>query len=131
MNEDLKSKVFTLKNKGLSYSKVAEKTSLSINTIKSLFRRQDSKDKEKYSVCKNCGKQINELSGSRVKKFCSDSCRFKWWNKNALKSRKHLKIIRCKNCGEKFKSYDNKARQYCCHECYITRRFRNNKECIF
>ena len=125
MNEDLKSKVFTLKNEGLTYSKIAENTGLSINTIKSLFRRQNSKDKEKYSVCQNCGKQMNGLSVRRIKKFCCDTCRFKWWNKNSVKSRKYLKILICKNCGKKFKIYDNKARQYCCHECYISRRFKN------
>ncbi len=130
MNEDLKNKIFIFKNEGMSYSNIAQKTGLSINTIKSLFRRQNSKDGKKYTSCKNCGKELNISSNSRIKKFCLDVCRFKWWNKNTDGNRKCVKVLICKNCRRKFKSYDNKARQYCCHKCYIIHRFKNNKECF-
>lgn len=127
MNQDIKGKIIILKNKGLSYSKIAASTGLSINTVKSLFRRQNSKSERRRMLCKNCGKGLHGLSGAGLKKFCSDSCRYKWWNKNAIANRKHLRTITCKNCGKKFKSYDNKARKYCCHSCYITYRFKSNK----
>ena len=124
MDKDLRSKAFSLKNEGVSYSNIAENTGLSVNTIKSLFRRQNSKEEENYTSCKNCGKELNVSSNSRLKKFCSDECRFKWWNKNGTKSRKQMNDLICINCGKKFKCYESKKRKYCGHECYIKHRFK-------
>lgn len=125
MNEIQKHKLIRLKKQGRSYKEIASALSISESTIKSFFRRQKLKSKEVYTVCKNCGAELEKRCGS--KKFCSDLCRYKWWRKNAEGNREYLKINICKNCSKKFKSYDNKDRKYCSHECYIENRFKNQK----
>ena len=127
LNESQKDKILKLKSSGRSYREIASALSISEGTIKSFFRRQKLKLKEVHTVCKNCGVTLEKSSRSNVKKFCSDSCRYKWWRKNAEGNRKYLKINVCKNCNTKFKSYDNKDRKYCSHECYINDRFKKQK----
>lgn len=125
LNESQKDKILKLKSSGRSYKEIASALSISESTIKSFFRRQKLKSKEVYTVCKNCGAELEKRCGS--KKFCSDLCRYKWWRKNVENNRKCLKINVCKNCGKKFKSYDNKDRKYCSHECYINDRFKKQE----
>lgn len=124
MNSALKAKVLDMRNDGLSYAKISESMGLSINTIKSFLRRNETKCKDTV-LCKNCRKPLEKLSRNGMKKFCCDSCRFEWWRKNAESNRKCIRILVCKACGKKFKSYDNKDRKYCSHECYIKYRFKD------
>lgn len=127
MNEIQKHKLIRLKKQGRSYKEIAFALSISESTIKSFFRRQKLKSKEVYTVCKNCGATLEKSSRSNVKKFCSNLCRYKWWRKNTENNRKCVKINVCKNCSKKFKSYDNKDRKYCSHECYINDRFKKQE----
>ena len=127
MNEVQKQELIKLKNSGRSYKEMASTLSISEGTIKSFFRRQKIKCEEIYTVCKNCGVKLERSTKSNVKKFCSDVCRYRWWRKNTEDNRKCVKINVCKNCGTKFKSYDNKVRKYCSHACYIEYRFRKKK----
>ena len=85
------------------------------------------KNEENSNICKNCGTILEKSSKSNIKKFCSDSCRYKWWRKNLENNRSYLKIHICKNCNKKFKSFDNKDRKYCSHKCYINDRFKPKK----
>lgn len=122
MNSALKSKILDMKKDGLSYAKISK------NTIKSFLRRNGAKCKSEV-LCKNCRKPLENFSRNGMMKFCSGSCRYKWWNKNADGNRKYLQILTCKSCGEKFKSYNNKIRKYCSYKCYVEHRFKNSKEC--
>lgn len=124
MNSDLKAKVLDMRSDGLSYAKISENTGLSINTIKSFLRRNGTKCKGEV-LCKNCRKPLENFSRNGMKKFCCDSCRFEWWRKNAETNRKCIRNLICKACGKEFKSYDNKNRKYCSHECYIKYRFKD------
>ncbi|MGH2563504.1 MAG: hypothetical protein ACRDE5_03260 [Ginsengibacter sp.] len=38
--------------------------------------------------CQICGKEFNEYTGRRAKKFCSDVCKVKYWNKVRLSKKK-------------------------------------------
>ena len=125
MDEIQKHKLIRLKKQGRSYKEIASALSISEGTIKSFFRRQKLKSKEVCTECKNCGATLEKRFSS--KKFCSDLCRYKWWRKNTENNRKCVKINVCKNCSKKFKSYDNKDRKYCSHECYIADRFKKQK----
>ena len=127
MNEIQKHKLVRLKKQGRSYKEIASALSISEGTIKSFFRRQKLKSKEIYTKCKNCGATLEKSSRSNVKKFCSNLCRYKWWRKNTENNRKCVKINICKNCSKKFKSYYNKDRKYCSHECYINDRFKKQE----
>lgn len=45
----------------------------------------------------------------KLKKFCSDKCRMKWWNTHQylIKKEANYNIV-CRNCGKQFVSYGNK-----------------------
>ena len=74
--------------------------------------------------CKYCGAMILEIPGRKEKKFCSDDCRNRWWNKHlAEATRKNMSNYVCPACGKTFSAYGKRNRKYCSHECYITDRF--------
>ena len=127
MNEVQKEELIILKNEGRSYKEMASAISVSASAVKSFFSRKKLKAEEIHTVCKNCGVPLTKRLGN--KKFCSDSCRYKWWRHNTEGNRKHLKVNRCKNCGKMFESYDNKNRKYCSHACYIADRFEDTRGC--
>ena len=120
-----KENLILLKNQGRSYSDIASTLSISKSAVKSFFSRL--KNEENSNICKNCGVTLEKCSKSNLKKFCSDSCRYKWWRKNLENNRSYLKIHICKYCDKKFKSFDNKDRKYCSHKCYINDRFKPKK----
>jgi len=76
--------------------------------------------------CQYCGKTYENASTGRPRRFCNDSCRRNWWQKNpeAHQRKESAKyLIRCERCGVDFISYGNKMRKYCSHNCYIKQRF--------
>jgi hypothetical protein len=75
-------------------------------------------------LCLSCGAPLVQLPGRRQKKFCSDTCRTRWWNRNKYKiPRKTIHTFRCGSCGGEFLAYGTTKRKYCSHQCYITGRF--------
>ena len=73
--------------------------------------------------------KLQSILINKTKMFCSDECRRKWWKENHEQGqRKETAIYKlvCAFCRTEFESYGNKHRKYCCHECYIKDRFRNN-----
>ena len=81
MTEQQKSDIIKLRKKGTAFSAIAEQLSLSINTVKSFYRRNSTADKQSMlPTCKYCGKRLIQPYGKREKKYCSDKCRFLWWN---------------------------------------------------
>lgn len=79
-----------LRRENYSYRFIADTLQLSPNTVKSICRRRgyialgSRKTKaEKLSArfCKNCG-VVLPADGNFDQKFCSDSCRRKWWKLN-------------------------------------------------
>lgn len=109
MTEIEKSTIITMRAKGVGFSAIANELSLPLSTIKSFCRRY--KDK-----CEFCGIEVEQTSGRKHKRFCSDSCRIKWWNLNRT-GKEHI----CTGCGEHFTAIEK--RKYCCHKCYIKHRF--------
>lgn len=67
-----KNQIYKLREKGLSYSKIAKQTGFSESTIKSFFRRENLRDNDEKEVnkkCKYCGKQLVQTKGHRQKNF--------------------------------------------------------------
>ena len=125
-----KNQICKLRNKGLSYRKIAEQTGFSENTIKSFFRRENLRNDEKEinKKCKYCGKKLVQTKGHRPKKFCSDKCRFAWWKSAESEIPEDSPyIFKCKNCGKKFNRCGKKDRKYCSFGCYIVDRFKIKK----
>lgn len=92
-------------------------TALAIN-IKEKLQQSNS--------CSYCGKQMEQSSTGRPKKFCSDKCRREWWKAHPeaiAKKETAIYLLTCSYCGSSFESYGNKKRKYCSHNCYIRDRF--------
>lgn len=119
-----KQAVLMLYQQGQPYAEIAESLLISKNTVKSICRRSGLKplpsDGTDATVCKNCGKFLSQTMGSRKKKFCSDQCRYAWWNHSR---HKQPYILTCHQCGEKFISFGNKKRKYCGRDCYNLSRY--------
>ena len=92
--------------------------------VKSFCRRHSLAARTDGAVCEYCGKPIAQNPGRKRKRFCSDSCRNKWWNAHLeLVKRKAVYTYTCPTCGKKFTVYGNSHRKFCSHACYIAYRF--------
>lgn len=109
-----------LRTQGLTYTEIAAVTELSPNTVKSFCRRSQIQVSQPQSApagrCKNCGKPLNQTPGVKQRVFCSDKCRYAWWNAHRRKQPYHLL---CHHCGREFISYGNRKRRFCGRECYL------------
>ena len=111
---------------GVTYSQIADKVGLPLNTVKSCCRRAGVSVSEDFTAntdtcnsCKNCGKTLPHREKVKPKKFCREACRRAYWKG------RHKKIypVACAHCGRAFKSYGNTNRKYCSRGCYIAARF--------
>ena len=116
---------------GNSHSQIASSLGISVNTIKSYCRRNtlpvggiDFTPAETTPRCKQCGKRLVQDPKRKTKRFCSDVCRYSWWDthRNTMAKKTAIKQT-CAHCGRPFESYDNEHRKYCSHACYIKDRF--------
>ncbi len=118
-----KEAVLSMYQQGQKYNEIAESLFLSPNTVKSICRRSGIKpiqmDKPGHERCRNCGVPLRHSPGSKPKTFCSDRCRYTWWNRRRKLQPHHLV---CSYCGRRFISYGNKKRKFCGRECYLLSR---------
>ena len=121
MTDKQKQQVLELHSKGYGQSAIAKQLNISINTLKSFFKRNDikriQKDKPKSVNCLYCDAEIKQTSHKKAKKFCSDKCRMAWWkeHRNCVKQ-KSVKTFICPICGKEFTAYAD--RTYCSRLCY-------------
>ena len=88
MNDTQRQQIEKLRAEGLSYGKISDALGLSTNTIKTYCRRHGlggvvatpAPIDEAGHFCLCCGIPVVQTSGRKEKRFCSDSCRNKWWN---------------------------------------------------
>lgn len=122
---------------GYGYKKISQLTGVCESTVKTFCRRNGltstaagevpHRITEKPCLC--CGKAVIQYTGRKEKKFCSDSCRNKWWNSHLnLVDRKAMYDFVCPTCGKPFSAYGNMNRKYCSHKCYIEDRFGGNAD---
>jgi endogenous inhibitor of DNA gyrase (YacG/DUF329 family) len=118
-----KNEILKLRSQGCSYNNIALRLSISVNTVKSVCRRNVVEPIDlKNARCKQCGQPISLREKHRPKQFCSDKCRKDWWLEHNVKSKTEYSVT-CSFCGKMFKSYGSKNRKYCSHQCYIADRF--------
>lgn len=126
MTAKQKKQVELLRKDGYSYAAIASELDISVNTVKSYFRRSKPPD---HSVqgeqCQCCGKPVAQNPKRKTKRFCSDECRYIWWgfNRDAM-NKKATYILVCEGCGREFESYGNRNRKYCNTDCFMNTRFR-------
>ena len=121
MTVEEKTKINQLRQSGMGYMKIAQELKLSANTVKSYcYRNPVGVNSSAEIICKQCGMPIEQNPKRRAKKFCSDSCRMKWWTFHHAEIQ-HRKMLICQHCGKSY--YGKPGRKYCSHECYIAERF--------
>jgi IS30 family transposase len=129
MNDVQRANIEVLRAKGVSYRLIAKELNINENTIKTYCRRHGlggvrAKEEETVLKCLNCGKEVKQNKGRKIKKFCCDKCRNKWWNNHLDQvNRKANHEIVCAGCGKVFTVYGSKPRKYCTFNCYILDRF--------
>lgn len=123
MTNNKKERIRKLRMQGLSYVKVAERTGLKLETVKSFCRchglRGEGKTlaglpdaKYKYVYCKNCGMKIMQEPKRKKKMFCCDACRNLWWKEHPyMIDRKAYYDFVFPNCGKAFQAYGASKRK--------------------
>jgi len=88
MTEKQKESIRYMRSQDFSCRHIADSLGLSYNTVKSFCYREhltrDTRGGENDSEqdgCKNCGAPLNHRPGAKRKTFCSDRCRYTWWNR--------------------------------------------------
>lgn len=129
MTNEEKSRIPVLRGNGCSYREIGEMLGIPEATIKTFCRRngltaKQMKKNDDTRYCLFCGREVPQILGRKEKKFCSDSCRMRWWNEHQEKvNRKTLHTFECAHCHKTFTAYDSAGRKYCSHDCYIEDRF--------
>src|SRR5690554_4994748 len=97
MTGEQKKQITDLRSKGFGYATIAQALGLSKSTVTSHCQRNKlggikanhsptvTPDKE---YCKQCGKELIQISGKKKLKFCNQECRVTWWNSNQDKVKK-------------------------------------------
>ncbi len=130
MNETTKQEIISMRKQGMGYMKIGQLLGISHNTVRSFCSRNRIGLSSNTVNCKECGKVIKVAPKHKSKKFCSDSCRIKWWNSNQDKvNKKAVYEFACAYCGVEFTAYGNNKRKYCSHACYIKARYRGGGAC--
>ena len=118
MTKKEKQDIAAMRTKGVSYTQIAAALRLPISTVKSYCVRNKLASQEPQNSCLQCGNAMPKTGIKRDRKFCSDSCRIKWWNH-------HTELMKdnavCQHCGKSF--HGRKNRKFCSHACYIAERF--------
>ncbi len=130
LTDEDKNKILQMRKRNIGYRAISEELGLNHNTVKSYCQRHNLggpraiHGEASRHECKYCGKKIRQNPGRKEKKFCSDKCRFSWWNSHLDQvNRKTIYEHECEYCHKPFISYGNQARRYCSQLCYMTARF--------
>ena len=123
MTNEQREQITTMRQGGIGYIKIAQELGLSENTVKSYCRRQNSVvTKEETARCAECGKPI-DISTRGGRRFCSDTCRMKWWKKHPKADMPYTANCTC--CGKEIQMRRKGERKYCSHHCYIAARYKD------
>ena len=116
MTELEEKRIWDLRAKGKTYKEISFELNLPIGTVKTYCTRNDVGS----GKCRYCSKSIVQIPGRKRKKFCSDSCRTKWWNLNRrIKKHRFIKPKICEHCGSSFLPIKRPTQKFCCRECYL------------
>lgn len=140
-----KEEIYKLRLQGLGYKAIARELLISEDAIKIYCKRHHLNGpaevvqlnaeviQKNSGLCLRCKNPIRQKKRGRTKKFCSNACRYAWWNENPDKrGTKDTAVYcyTCEHCGKQFNSYGNKRRKYCSHNCYIKSRFWGDEDGI-
>jgi len=123
MTEGQKAAIANLRRAGKSYADISTTAGLPVGTVKAFCSRNGiAAGRDGVQYCGSCGALVIQTPKKRHKRFCSDRCRYRWWNRSrgaqAGKGAAHT----CACCGAHYLSYHGSSK-YCGHPCYIAQRF--------
>ncbi len=85
--ETIKREVTRLKKAGYGFVKIANTLSISVKDVRAICKEIDVELLN--GNCKNCNANITSVKGKKIKQFCSNRCRWDYWNnKQKVKSYK-------------------------------------------
>ena len=102
MTTQEKLQIQALRAAGLSYQAIADKTGMTLGSIKMYFKRHSGSPAQ--PCCEQCHKPLRQ-DLIRARRFCSDACRYRWRAEHPRNS------FTCLCCGKTFSS--RKPRKYC------------------
>ena len=74
-----KTKVIELRKLGYGYKRIAKALSITMDEVRNACSEL-SDEVVLSGKCRRCGIAITSTKGKKMKRFCSDQCRWDWWN---------------------------------------------------
>ena len=137
MTESQATQIRELRLQGAGYKAIASGVGLSRDVVRNYCKTHDldgyavevvANTKEQGGICPWCSKTTRQPGTGRKRKFCSDTCRRRWWANHPEESQKQETDMTCVYCGQTFTQYGTKTRPYCRHECYVRDRYYREEE---
>lgn len=75
----MKQRIKELRIEGYGYKKIAKALDLTLSVVRYACYKIDQVDPLEGS-CEHCGIKIKSIKGKKRKIFCSDRCRWDYWN---------------------------------------------------
>ena len=114
-----KRRILELRQEGSDFATIANDVKLSVNTVKSFYRRHTLKEQSGAgSLCRYCGKVLVQTPKVKPKHFCSEVCRRAWWKEHPeAGAKKAFYEKACAFCGKPYTVYGRADSKYCSLEC--------------
>lgn len=134
MTDLQKQQMLRLRGEKKTYTAIARIMNISTSAVKSFFSREVGKTEQSISdgkpgkpfkpgFCRQCGTDLKITVSNRMKRFCSETCRQKWWRAHPGAISDKATISVCVGCGVSFNNRGNPGRRYCSRACYYATRF--------
>ena len=124
MTTEEATKIMKMHKDGKGYKTISKELNIPVPSIVSFIKRHQN-DKGK-AWCAFCGEEMKPQVGNRIKRFCSDKCRSKYWNhRKRIEGRKSSIKRICECCGLPFIDFQNRGRRFCSRSCYLRKRYSN------
>ena len=81
MNTEIKTRIRQLRGEGYGYKRIAKTLDLTLSVVRYAVNKMSDEDLLE-GHCEKCGIKIKSIKGKKRKRFCSDRCRWDWWNKH-------------------------------------------------
>lgn len=130
MTEEQRRAALAMRVENRTFAEISALLGIPTSTLKSGLKREKQADSsamktgsEGTYVCRQCGQPLLLHAGNRMKRFCSERCRQRWWRANRGTVTKSSSVSQCAHCGKLFRNGGGSQRRYCCRTCYFRHRF--------
>jgi hypothetical protein len=81
MKAEIKTRIKQLRNEGYGYKRIAKTLDLTLSVVRYACNKLNEEELLGGS-CEQCHVKLKSIKGRKEKRFCSDKCRWKWWNQH-------------------------------------------------